>query len=82
MMSEESKAILEHFVKQTVKQHGEKAMENFQDSGPVKIIGIMLDRPFTGPTKGGKSITPAYYEDLEANRQEAEQYLGGLLGMA
>lgn len=82
MLSDNTKQTLEAFVKHC-KNHelGPRVLEKVTQNGPVKAIDIMLDRPFFGQAQYGAVLTEDYYEDLKANRQEAEQYLAGLLGL-
>lgn len=70
MLSEESKWIMQRFI-EAVQQIGR--MDAAQDLGPVKLLDNILD--------ANTSVLPHIDRELIANREEAEKYLGALLGM-
>jgi len=70
MLSERATGSLECFVK--IVQES-KLMDKVQELGPVKVLDVILNQ--------NARIHPDIDRELIANREEAEKYLGALLGM-
>jgi len=73
--AQEAKEIMGIFIK-FCQSRGAEYFQKCQEMGPIKIMDEMLNegRPVA-------FITQDYYDNVRANREEAERFLGALLGM-